>query len=121
MLTLTLRRLLGAKRKEARSPTFPATRPGGAPHVRGADLIFRLKAWPQLPEQGRTAEIYRMLSVMSSQPVSRRWLMERSRMAPQELDALLVHLVREGALEVIDPARFGQREAVASPTLKPAA
>jgi hypothetical protein len=120
MLTLTLRRLLGAKRKEARSPTFPATRPGGAPHVRGADLIFRLKAWPQLPEHDRTAEIYRMLSIMSNQPVSRRWLMERSSMAPQQLDALLVHMVRDGALEVIDPARFTQREAVSSPALKTA-
>jgi hypothetical protein len=122
MLTLTLRRLLGAKRKEARSSHFLATRPAGATaHVRGADLIFRLKAWPQLPEAGRTAEIYRMLSVMSSQPVNRRWLMERSRMAPQQLDALLVQLVREGALEVIDPARFAEREAAPAGALKAAA
>ena len=121
MLTLALRRLLGAKRKEARSPHFLATRPASAAaHVGGADLIFRLKAWPRLPESGRTAEIYRMLSVMSSQPVNRRWLVERSRMAPQQLDALLVHLVREGALEVIDPARFGEREVVSAPTLEPA-
>jgi hypothetical protein len=121
MLTLTLRRLWGGKRKEARSPFFPGQRAAGAaPRVHGGDLIFRLKAWPRLPESGRTAEIYRMLSVMSSQPVNRRWLMERSRMPPQQLDALLVQLVREGALEVIDPARFAEREAAAAPTLKAA-
>lgn len=121
MLTLTLRRLLGARRKEAGPPHFLATRPAGAaPTLRGADLIFRLKAWPQLPEAGRTAEIYRMLSVMSSQPVNRRWLMERTRMAPQQLDALLVQLVREGALEVIDPARFADRETVPTGVLKTA-
>ncbi|NNU42096.1 hypothetical protein [Ramlibacter montanisoli] len=48
---------------------------------------------------------------MSSQPVNRRWLVERSRLPTQQLDALLVQLVREGALEVIDPARFAEREA----------
>jgi hypothetical protein len=121
MLTLTLRRLLGAKRNEARSPRFQATRPAGLAAVRGCDLIFRLKAWPQLPESGRTAEIYRMLSVMSSQPVNRKWLVERSRMPAQQLDALLAQLVREGALEVIDPARFGERESAPATALKPAA
>lgn len=122
MLTLTLRRFWGAKRKEAGSSHFLSTRPAGAaPTLRSGDLIFRLKAWPQLPEAGRTAEIYRMLSVMSSQPVNRRWLMERSRMAPQQLDALLVQLVREGALEVIDPARFAEREAAPGGVLKAAA
>jgi hypothetical protein len=121
MLTLTLRRLLGAKRTEARSPHFLATRPAGpAAHVRGADLIFRLKAWPRLPESDRTAEIYRMLSVMSSQPVNRRWLVERSGLAAQQLDALLVQLVREGALEVIDPARFSERDHAPTAVLKTA-
>jgi hypothetical protein len=73
----------------------------------GAHLIFRLKAWPRLPESGRTAEIYRMLSVMSSQPVNRQWLLSRcSSMAPGQLDALLLQLKDEGALEVIDPSGF---------------
>jgi hypothetical protein len=111
MLTSTLRRLLGAKRSKAPKFAFQATRPApAASGLRSGDLIFRLKSWPQLPESGRTAEIYRMLSVMSSQPVNRRWLLERCRMAPQQLDAFLVQLVREGALEVIDPAHFAGRE-----------
>ena len=75
----------------------------------GTHLIFRLKAWPSLPEAGRTAEIYRMLSVMSSQPVSRQWLLSRCTMAPGQLDALLLKLMDDGALEVIDPSRFARR------------
>lgn len=111
MLTLTLRRLLGGRRRQAPRHAFAGTRPASVqPRLRGDDLIFRLKAWPQLPEDGRTAEVYRMLSVMSSQPVNRRWLVERCRMAPQQLDKLLAQLVREGALEVIDPAAFAGRE-----------
>jgi hypothetical protein len=113
MLTSTLRRLWGGKRDEetTRSP-FQATRPvAGARRMPASDLIFRLKSWPQLPEDGRTAEIYRMLSIMSSQPVNRGWLLARCRMAPQQLDRLLLKLVADGALEVIDPGRFARREA----------
>src|SRR5687768_6581788 len=72
----------------------------------GAHHIYRLKAWPSLPEAGRTAEIYRMLSVMSSQPVNRQWLLSRCTMAPGQLDALLLQLMDDGALEVIDPSGF---------------
>lgn len=113
MLTLsyhTFRRVLGllGRPKSPASP-FAVTR-SGAERLRG-DLIFRMKSWPRLPESGRTAEIYRVLSVMSSQPVNRQWLLARCKMAPQELDQLLMRLVREGALEMIDPARFAGREA----------
>jgi hypothetical protein len=101
MITLTLRRLFG------RSPAEPATN-SSAQATQGRDLIFRLKAWPQLPEEGRTAEIYRILSVMSSQPVNRQWLQARCRMAPHQLDLLLARLMADGALEVIDPARFAR-------------
>jgi hypothetical protein len=52
-----------------------------------------------------------MLSVMSSQPVNRQWLLARCQMPPQELDQLLVQLVADGAVEVIDPVRFADREA----------
>ena len=97
MLTLTLRGLFGAKRKEALA--------GDAPRP-GRDLIFRMKSWPQLPEDGRTADIYRVLSVMSQQPVNRQYLLARCRLGPQQLDKLLERLVADGALEVIDPSRF---------------
>ncbi|HEY0822718.1 MAG TPA: hypothetical protein VGD76_02945 [Ramlibacter sp.] len=102
---------MGGKRRKAPKHAFQGTRPFPAePRLRRDDLIYRLKAWPRLPESGRTAEIYRMLSVMSSQPVNRKWLVERCRMGPQQLDTLLAQLVREGALEVIDPAAFAGRE-----------
>jgi hypothetical protein len=74
----------------------------------GAHLIFRLRAWPSLPENGRTAEVYRMLSVMSNQPVNRQWLLGRFHLAPRQLDALLAQLVAQGSVEVIDPARFAR-------------
>jgi hypothetical protein len=111
MLTLSLRGLFGARRKEASASRFRATMPFGS----GAtpDLIFRMKSWPQLPEHGRTAEVYRILSVMSSQPVNRRWLLARCRMAPRELDSLLMQLVADGALEAVDPAKFAGRQAQA--------
>jgi hypothetical protein len=114
MLTSTLdtvRRVLAlGRRATADTGAFEATRPASGQRVPGADLIFRLKAWPQLPESGRTAEIYRMLSVMSNQPVNRQWLLARFRMAPQQLDRLLLDLVAQGSVEVIDPARFAGRE-----------
>lgn len=99
MLTLSLRGLFGVKRREAQPPVS-GFRPG-----RG-DLIFRMRSWPQLPEDGRTADIYRVLSVMSQQPVNRQYLLARCRLAPQQLDKLLARLVADGALEVIDPSRF---------------
>ena len=76
MLKMSLRLLFGAKRVVPAS-TFAAARSAMPPRRFSGDPIFRMKSWPDLPEAGRTAEIYRMLSVMSSQPVSRRWLVER--------------------------------------------
>ena len=111
MLTLPLRGLFAAKRNEASASPFQATSPGtGGPRRSGADPLVRMKAWPQLPEDGRTAVVYRVLSVMSHQPVNRQYLLARCRLAPQQLDKLLLKLVEQGALEVIDPARFAGRE-----------
>ncbi len=95
MFTLVLdmlRWLFALSRRAASGASRP---PAASDRVPGADLIFRLKAWPQLPEHGRTAEVYRILSVMSSQPVNRQWLHSRCRMAPQQLDELLQRLVAE--------------------------
>jgi hypothetical protein len=94
-----LRRMLPARRHRRK----PA-----APRVPQGDVIFRLRSWPSLPEDGRTAEVYRMLSVMSNQPVRRQWLLARFTLGPQQLDALLQQLVAQGSVEVIDPARFAR-------------
>lgn len=108
----TMRRLLGAASRGVRPNRFSAGSLSRQRRVPGADLIYRLKSWPQLPEAGRTAEIYRMLSVMSHRPVNRQWVLTRTRMQPQQLEALLRRWVAEGAIEVIDPARFAGREAL---------
>jgi hypothetical protein len=100
------RRLFALSRRAFRGET------GAPPEQRGSNLIFRMRSWPQLPERGRTADVYRMLSVMSNQPVNRQWLLARCRMAPEQLDALLQHLVAQGSVEVIDPAGFGAEAAL---------
>ena len=103
MLTMTLdamRRIFGPRGPERAADSRPA------PRVPGADLIYRLKAWPEVTEPGRTADVYRMLSVMSSRPVNRQWIMTHTRMEPGQLELLLRKWVSEGAIEVIDPKRF---------------
>jgi hypothetical protein len=106
----TMRRLFGAGRGAKDSKAWAET--AHEQHRKlGADLIYRLKSWPELPETGRTADIYRIFSVMSQRPVNRQWILARSRMDPDQLDQLLLMLEAEGVLEVIDPTRFAGREA----------
>ena len=100
-----LRRFQAVLRRSGADGAPARSAPGRVP---GGELIFRLRAWPSLPEEGRTAEVYRMLSVMSNQPVNRQWLLGRFRLAPQQLDALLHQLVAQGSVEVIDPAGFAR-------------
>ncbi len=102
----TVRRLIGAS---CRGIAFADT---ATQRVSGTELIYRLKSWPELPETERTAEVYRLLSVMSSRPVNRQWMHSRSRLAGAQLDALLRRLCDEDALEVIDPAQFARRQAL---------
>lgn len=79
--------------------------PDTQPLARG-ELIYRLKHWPDLPPAGKTADVYRVLSVMSSRPVNRHWILATCRLAPQQVDALLRWLVRQDAVEVIDTGCF---------------
>ena len=119
MLTTTLetvRRLFGVGRGTA-GPLDDAWAPTAfevAVTTPPTDLIYRLRSWPELPETGRTADIYRIFSVMSQRPVNRQWILARSRMVPEQLDQLLLMLEAEGVLEVIDPRRFAGREALQS-------
>lgn len=118
MLTTTLetmRRLFGAGRGSgARDEAWAPTAFEAEAATPAANLIYRLRSWPELPEIGRTADIYRIFSVMSQRPVNRQWILARSRMAPEQLDQLLLMLEAEGVLEVIDPRRFAGREALQS-------
>lgn len=79
------------------------------------ERIYRLKHWPSLPAALRTADIYRTLSVMSSRRVNRRWILASSRMKPEQVDQLLQRLVRQGAVEVIDTASFGDSQPESRP------
>ena len=115
MLTMTLdtmRRLFGAGRGSPHGDDAWAPTSFERAAVPTGDLIYRMKSWPELPEMGRTAELYRIFSVMSQRPVSRQWILARSRMAPEQVDHLLLMLESEGVLEVIDPSRFVGREAL---------
>jgi hypothetical protein len=69
---------------------------------------YRLKAWPCLPDRVRTAAVYRAFSRMCQGPVSLRWFVEATRLAPQQAQALLAGLVASGELESIDIAKFAQ-------------
>lgn len=70
-------------------------------------LIYRLKRWPKLPSAGMTTDIYRTLSVMSTRPVNRRWILNNSNIRTHEVDLLLRRLVEQDAVEVTDAAKYG--------------
>lgn len=69
-------------------------------------LIYRLKHWPELPTHNRTADVFRTLSVMSTRPINRRWILANSKLRAKQVDQLLRRLVAESAVEVIDGATF---------------
>jgi hypothetical protein len=72
----------------------------------GDSLIYRLKHWPELPADKRTANVFRALSVMSHRPVNRRWFITHSKLHPREVDQLLDYLAGEGAVEIIDGSKY---------------
>lgn len=76
-------------------PLPPEPRPGDG-------RIYRLKRWPDLPDKHKTADVYRMLSVMSHRAVNRQWILVTCQLKPQQIDALLDQLVREGAVDVAE-------------------
>lgn len=82
-----------------------ALRPDPEP-APGDGLIYRLRHWPTLPSSDRTADVLRLLSLMSNRPVNRSWMVNHTRVAPERLDRLLERLIKDGALEVIDPSGF---------------
>lgn len=69
-------------------------------------LVYRLRRWPDLPSAARTADVLRLLSVMSHRPVNRRWMLSHSRLDAEHIDALLRRLVDRGEVNVIDVSGF---------------
>jgi hypothetical protein len=76
----------------------------GEPPVDG--LVYRLRRWPLLPPAHRTADVFRTLSVMSSRPVNRHWMLRHCKLHAQQLDALLQRLVAQGAIEAVDVSGY---------------
>ncbi|MBA3773573.1 MAG: hypothetical protein H0X13_14115 [Ramlibacter sp.] len=69
-------------------------------------LIYRLRHWPELPDSSRTADVYRALSMMSTQPINRHWIVSHSKLDGRQVDRLLQGLVDDGAVEVIDASKY---------------
>lgn len=85
----------------------PATQPDPVAEALPEDgLVYRLKRWPDLPSAARTADVLRLLSVMSHRPVNRRWMLSHSRLDAEHVDALLRRLVDRGEVDVIDASGF---------------
>ena len=83
----------------------PSQGKAGKPDA-GGGLIYRLRHWPLLPDAYKTADVYRMLSVMSNRLVNRSWIQAHSKLPAEQLDRLLQRLVDKGAVDVIDASKF---------------
>ena len=99
----------GGSRPQFPESAFPET-VTAEPDLPG-DLIYRLKHWPELPGSLRTAEVLRLVSLMSSRPLRRSWILDRTRMNEQRLDLLLRRLTAQKAVDVLDPSRLPDRPA----------
>lgn len=94
----------GGSRAPAAETSFPATEVMGAEAP--GDLVYRLRHWPELPPAMRTAEVLRLLSMLSSRPLRRSWILERTRLREDHLEALTRRLSAQGALDILDPERL---------------
>lgn len=99
----------GGSRPSLLESTFPST-VASEPDLPG-DLIYRLRHWPELPGSLRTAEVLRLMSLLSSRPLRRSWILSRTRMDAQRLDRLVARLSAQQALDVLDPSRLPDRRA----------
>ncbi|MFC5498218.1 hypothetical protein ACFPOE_11800 [Caenimonas terrae] len=106
-MTRPLQRLVGWARRivKRRCDPFRATEvidPAGEDD----QLIYRLRRWPKLPSASMTTHVSRALSIMSTRPVNRRWLLNNSSLQVHEVDSMLRHLVEQEAVEVTDAAKY---------------
>jgi hypothetical protein len=85
---------------------FLASQRDEAENDDGDSMIYRLRYWPELPTRDRTADVFRALSVMSTRPINRRWILAHSKLRAEQVDQLLLRLIGQGAVEVIDGSKF---------------
>ncbi|RYY73941.1 MAG: hypothetical protein EOO24_46225 [Comamonadaceae bacterium] len=88
---------------ELRSSGYADTEQAGGAH---GEPIYRLRQWPMLPSSLRTADVLRLLSLMSNRPVNRSWMLRHSKVQPARIERLLAHLHEQDAIEVIDTSAF---------------
>lgn len=67
----------------------------------GGGFGYRLRAWPALPAEHRTAAVYRALSIMGERVVSVTWLARRTGFALPQAQEILDWLAQEGYAEQI--------------------
>lgn len=85
--------------------------PADSSRPQRSEQTYRLRRWPTLPPLMRTAAVLRMLSVMSTRPVNRDWMLRHSGLGPTMVDQLIERLQRDDALDAIDSAPFGPTRA----------
>jgi len=78
----------------------------GGDTAAGGHIIYKLRHWPTLPAGARTVHVLQLLSLMSTRPVSRHWMLKHAKLTERQLDALLDRLAAQGALDEINPATF---------------
>lgn len=88
------------------SDPFPATEVLAANGSGEDQLIYRLRRWPNLPSSSMTTDVTRALSVMSTRPVNRRWLLNNISLKTHEVDNMLRRLVEQDAVEVTDAGKY---------------
>lgn len=76
---------------------------------------YRLKLWPAIPDQFRTARVLRACSRMSVGPVTVNWFLEATGLEPHEAAELVASLERQGAIERI---ALGGGEAAPTPVAR---
>jgi hypothetical protein len=81
-------------------------RPLAAPEP--SSHAYRLKLWPAIPDQFRTARVLRACSRMSVGPVTVNWFLEATGLEAAEAAELVANLERQGAIERIE---LGPRDA----------
>lgn len=89
-------------RRATQSLAPPDHGAGGGDGDGDGGLTYRLRRWPPLPGACRTARVFRVLDLMSRQPVSQGWLLDRSGLTPVQVGELILNLVVQRAVDVSD-------------------
>ena len=87
-------------------------------HAAPADTAaYRLRSWPELPDEYRTAPVLQAFTRMTLGPLTLGLFASKSGMPLQEANSLLEHLVRRGPVEKIPMGSSGAHEQARSARL----